>query len=182
MDMNIDEQWLELHRLRNQKNYIVAISNTGKYRKADGTECILGLRQKVWYYRKLKLCHRIIADHFLITVKRPDQICIDHITHKPSEYNVNDVRNLRWCTPKENSNFEEAKDNQSGEKNSMYGRTGEKNPYWKGDTVGPLGAYKRARKEYDRNPTQENLAALEEARLIKNEYQRHLRRAKKSRQ
>ena len=49
-----------------------------------------------------------------------------------------------------------------GEKNGMYGRTGDKhprygkgytqegdkNPYWKGDNVGAAGAYKRAKKQY----------------------------------
>ena len=62
----------------------------------------------------------------------------------------------------------------------MHGITGDKHPSWKGDDVGPTCVYNRARKEYERNPTEENLAALQEARLRRREY-RHLR-AKKSRQ
>ena len=33
--------------------------------------------------------------------------CVDHITHYPTNYNVNDIRNLRWCTKSENNNFDE---------------------------------------------------------------------------
>jgi len=159
---SIDEQWLDLDKQSQKRDTIVAISNTGKYRRADGTVGILNLRHKLKYYGELELCSRIIAENFLITVRRPDQTYIDHITHYPSEYNVNDVRNLRWCTKAENCNFDEAKENYSiahsgskngmygrtGEKSPMYGRTREKNPAWKGDDVGPMGAYKRAKKLY----------------------------------
>lgn len=170
MDTNIDEQWVEIPKVKRFKKGIVSISNTGMYRRADGSTGCLDLRHKFYYNGKLKLCYRVIAEQFLITVKRPDQNQIDHITHHPNEYNVNDVRNLRWCTNAENHCFEEARTNQSKE-NCCF---------WKGGAVGPNGAYRRALKEYRANPTQENLAALEEARLIRNGYQRL--RAKKSRQ
>lgn len=162
MNNEIDEQWLEVPRVQKQKKAIIAISNTGKYRRGDGSEGILGLRQKVLYEGKQVHCSHIIAEHFLITVKRLDQIFIDHISHTPTEYNIDDVRNLRWCTKSENCNFEEAKEHYSiansgdknpmygrtGERSSMYGRTGDKSPTWKGENVGPSGAYKRAKKLY----------------------------------
>jgi len=102
----IDEQWYEIPRARNQKNAIVAISNTGKYRKLDGTIGILRLRRLLKYDGEKEYAYRIIAEHFLITVRRPDQNQIDHITHHPDGYEVNDVRNIRWCTKAENNRFE----------------------------------------------------------------------------
>lgn len=64
----------------------------------------------------------------------------------------------------------------TGEKSSMYGKTGEKHPTWKGDSAKPCAKYRRALKEYRRNTTEENLAALKEARLNRQEYKR-LRKA-----
>lgn len=167
----IDEQWVEIPKVQVHNDSIVSVSNTGKYKKADGSTGRLDLRHKFYYNGELELCYRIIAEHFLITVRRPDQNQIDHITHHPTEYGVNDVRNLRYCTNAENHRFEEARENQSKEKC----------PFWKGNDVGSNGLYRRALKVYRRNPTEENLAALKEARLKRNEYNRHLR-AKKSRQ
>jgi len=163
MDMTqIDEQWLDIPKARRTrgKQSLVSISNTGKYRRADGTVGILELRHSVRSYGTLKRCSRIIAEHFLITVRRPDQVFVDHITHTPTNYAVNDIRNLRWCTKKENSNFEEARENISnslkglltGKKNPRYGKgylfEGEKNSNWKGDDVGQGGAYRRAKELY----------------------------------
>lgn len=146
MNNEIDEQWLSMPRVRNCEGDIVAISNTGKYRRGSSIEGILDIRQRVMYYGKREHCSHIIAEHFLITVKRPDQKFIDHITHHPTEYNVNDVRNLRWCTLAENNGFEEARENTS---KAMKGlRIGDKNPIWKGDNVGPCRLYQRALIQY----------------------------------
>jgi hypothetical protein len=164
----IDELWVDIPKVRNRNDAIAAISNTGKYRRLDGTIGILSLRQKTSYRGKLEHCYRIIAEHFLITVKRPDQTCIDHITHHPSGYNVNNILNLRWCNNTENANFEEAKFNRSGSRSHR----------WKGENVGPHGAYYRALMKYRSNPSQENLAALEEARLKWNEEKRSRRAIK----
>lgn len=65
--------------------------------------------------RKSCYIHQYLAQHF-ITKSETDKLykrnVIDHITHTPTNYNVNDIRNLRWCTRKENANFDEAKLNQ----------------------------------------------------------------------
>lgn len=168
----IDEQWIEIPRINTNKLAISAISNTGKYRRLDGTEGILELRHGIRTDREREYCYYLIAEHFLITVKRPDQNRIDHITHNPTEYTVNDVRNLRWCTKKENDNFEEA----------IFNKSGSRSTHWKGDSAKPNAKYRRALEEYRISPTKENLSTLEEARLKWYEYRSHLRRDKKSRQ
>ena len=142
MDMTqIDEKWLDITPVRRNKRIITAISNTGKYRRFDGTIGNLELRQGVRYCGKKEYCYRMIAEHFLISVRRPDQDQIDHITHTPTEYNVNDIRNLRWCTKAENNNFEEAKYNKSGRKGNL-------STSWKGNDVKAGTRYRRALKLY----------------------------------
>ena len=87
---------------------VVAVSNMGMWKKRDGRIENIALRTgRVLIDGKRVRAYIVIAEHFLITVRRPDQICIDHITHEPEGMNVNDVRNLRWCTHKENNNFAE---------------------------------------------------------------------------
>jgi hypothetical protein len=149
--MQIDEQWLELDKHSQKRDTIVAISNTGKYRKRNGEVGVLSLRQRgtgKGDRKTAKRCYHIIAENFLITVRRPDQNQIDHITHHPDGYEVNDVRNLRWCNKYENDNFEEAKANKSGVNAPWYGKTGENTAHWKGDNAGPSGLYHRALKLY----------------------------------
>lgn len=107
---------------------VVAVSNMGRWKKRDGRIENIALRTgRVLIDGKRVRAYIVIAEHFLITVRRPDQICIDHITHNPEGMNVNDVRNLRWCTHKENGNFEECKERQRksklGSKNPMYGKS-----------------------------------------------------------
>lgn len=149
----INEQWLELgSSKRNHNDDIVAISNTGKYRRRDGKVGILSLRQRTTHGGKREQCSHIIAEHFLITVKRPDQNQIDHITHHPTDYNINDVRNLRWCNQAENMGFEESRNARKGERNGKYGKgiliSGDKNPNWKGDHVTVSTQYVRAKRLY----------------------------------
>lgn len=197
MNNEIDEKWINLKRVRGNSRFITAISNTGKYRKSDGTVGCLRLRQQLKYEDRRIECYRIIAEHFLITVKRPDQNQIDHITHNPKEYNVNDVRNLRWCNNKENHNFEEAKQSVSGKNNPMYGMTGEKAPMygirgnkhpmygrtgensanWKGCNVTLSGEYKRGQKLYKAGKLTED--EFQHYRDLWSEYQRNKRHAKK---
>ena len=107
---------------------VVAVSNMGRWKKRDGRIENIALRTgRVLIDGKRVRAYIVIAEHFLVTVRRPDQICIDHITHNPEGMNVNDVRNLRWCTHKENGNFEECKERQRksklGTKNPMYGKS-----------------------------------------------------------
>ena len=91
---------------------IVAISNRGNMRLHNGLIVPIPLRQCIKILGKYYKCSRLLAAKFIpkseedITLGRD---YVDHITHNPIDMNINDVRNLRWCTPKENSNFEESK-------------------------------------------------------------------------
>ena len=89
---------------------IIAISNKGRIIRKNGTVENTFYMQQFNYNGKKVLIHRFIADNFIH--KTEDDImkqrnCIDHITHHPENMNINDIRNMRWCTHKENCNFQE---------------------------------------------------------------------------
>lgn len=93
------------------KKTVIAISNCGRCMLANGEITIAELRKSICYNGRNKTLSSILAELFI--PKSEDDIIknrniVDHITHNPSNMHVNDVRNLRWCTKKENSNFEEA--------------------------------------------------------------------------
>lgn len=162
----IDEQWYDIQYNGDiPYNRIVSISNTGKYKTFDGREFNSERNTRITIFGERRKLYNAIASIFLVTVRRPEQIFVDHITHYPTEYNINDVRNLRWCTISENNSFEEARFNKSGTRSSS----------WKGDSATPIVKYHRALREYRANPTEKNLATLDEARLVLNEYRRNKR-------
>lgn len=106
------EEWIYIEHNQVRPNTVVAVSNTGNLKRANGEITPSELRHShVRIDGRQVRVHRIIAEHFIIGPKRPEQIFVDHITHDPVDMNVNDVRNLRWCTITENNNFEEASQN-----------------------------------------------------------------------
>lgn len=92
------------------RNAIIKVSNCGRIRRFNGDVEQAKLRHVFTNKGKNVLISRMICSYFKpkttedIKMNRDE---VDHISHKPKEYFVNDVRNLRWCTGKENSNFEE---------------------------------------------------------------------------
>ena len=99
----------------NAKGYI-AISNCGRLMDKNGIISFSTLRQKIHFNGKRLFVHRIIVNLFLDKTEEDvlrQRNYIDHITHYPKNYNVNDVRNLRWCNHKENMGFEESRNNHS---------------------------------------------------------------------
>lgn len=107
------EEWITLNSNKHSNRYkIIAISNLGRIKRLNGKVEESKYRTRICGKR----IYRIIADNFLITCKSKEQIYVDHITHEPLDMNINDVRNLRWCTQKENTNFEEARINNSNSK------------------------------------------------------------------
>ena len=107
------EIWIETENKSTDGRTFIAISNYGRVKRKNGKIENTSLRQKFLYKGQITLIYRFIADNFLVTVRRPDQTSIDHITHNPVGININDVRNLRWCTQTENLNFEECRHNMS---------------------------------------------------------------------
>ena len=99
----MEESWINIDHKTTKGRVIVAVSNKGRIKLSNGT--IEESKYNTLVNRES--IYRFIAKNFLITVRRPEQIYIDHISHNPIGMNINDVRNLRWCTIKENNSFEE---------------------------------------------------------------------------
>lgn len=115
------EIWINTNNKARTTLTIIAISNTGLMKRKNGSIKVAKLRDKVWFNHEYKFIYRIIAENFI--PKTEEDIAlgrnfIDHITHNPTDININDVRNLRWCTQKENCNFEETKRNKLGKHQS----------------------------------------------------------------
>lgn len=114
------EIWVSVREKASRKD-VIAVSNKGNIKYGDGSIRPAKIYARIMVDRKHKHVSHLIAEHFV--GKTEDDIrlgrdIVDHITHNPVGMNVNDARNLRWCTHKENSNFPEAK------RNMMAGMTG----------------------------------------------------------
>ena len=109
------EIWVETGNNK-QYNSVVAISNTGLLKTKSGEIRESKYRETITLNGKKRRVHQFIAQHFIPKTEediRLNRNCIDHITHNPVGLNINDVRNMRWCTQKENSGFEEARRHRS---------------------------------------------------------------------
>lgn len=107
------EDWITFDTNRyNNSDKIVAVSNLGRIKRLNGKVEESKYRTRICGKR----IYHIIADNFLVTCRSKDQIFVDHITHKPVGMNINDVRNLRWCTQAENVRFAEHCENLSNSK------------------------------------------------------------------
>lgn len=110
-------KWINLVNKHNTNELtIIAISDTGLMKRINGTISPIPYRQNVNHNGKHIRAYKLLAETFI--PKTEDDIInnrnqIDHITHNPVNMNINDIRNLRWCTQKENLNFDEARHNNS---------------------------------------------------------------------
>ena len=117
------EIWKKVVRKNKRKRYnnIIAVSNCGRVMYANGEIKFSNYEQRILVNDKSIHLYNIFAELFID--KTEDDIMygrniVDHITHEPVNMNINDIRNLRWCTRKENCNFDEIKNKQKTRKHS----------------------------------------------------------------
>ena len=121
MSEAISENWVVLRDSLHAK-HIVAVSNRGNVKYGNGDVQPSKIYARFKLDGKVTLIANLVAEHFMGKTDEDMELgrnTVDHVTHHPDDMNVNDVRNLRWCTRKENSNFPEAKQNMH---DSMYGK------------------------------------------------------------
>ena len=110
------ELWIPTDNVNNRNDTVIEISNCGRIRRKNGVIEYSKLYHSINYKGKIDRIHRIICNNFNTRTEediRLNRNTVDHITHNPSNYNYNDIRNLRWCTQKENNNFKESRSNRS---------------------------------------------------------------------
>lgn len=106
------EEWKSINNTSYRGDTIVEVSNYGRLKLKSGEIRDSYYRQVMRYEGKTTKVHIVIAKLFMPKTDEDIRLgrnCIDHKTHNPIGININDVRNLRWCTYKENNNFEEGK-------------------------------------------------------------------------
>ncbi len=104
------EEWIEIKRKHVRQDNIIAVSNFGNVKYRSGEIRPAALRQQLIEDGKHKVIAHIIIQNFKPRTDEDiaaNRTWVDHISHTPSDMNVNDVRNLRWCTQAENNRFEE---------------------------------------------------------------------------
>lgn len=125
--LEYSEDFMELKEVQITKTiwirndgYIKCTAHNAKYKnvwresKYDDNVCLSKTN-------KVKVC-RLMAETFIPKTEEDIRLgrnSVDHITHNPKEININDVRNLRWCTKIENDNFPEAHENK---RNAILGK------------------------------------------------------------
>lgn len=113
MSEKIEEQWFEL-RADAKRNEIASISNLGRVRYGDGEISVARMYGSIMLDRVRTQFSHIIASKWVPKTDEDIRLgrnFVDHITHTPHGFNINDFRNLRWCTHLENISFSEAKEN-----------------------------------------------------------------------
>lgn len=110
------EIWIRIETRAHTSKRVIALSNCGRAMRANGEIFITKYNTSIWLNNRHNTAYRILADMFLYKTE-DDKIFqrneIDHKSHNPKDMFINDVRNLRWCTHKENLNFPEAVNNNS---------------------------------------------------------------------
>lgn len=128
------ETWKVIEGTRN--NYMVStegnISKNGKVMKQTIDKNGYHLISIGFVYGRF-VCkvHRLVAVSFCNTPDDYDRLQVNHIDGNKSN---NCAANLEWCTPKENQEHRRhiLGKNMIGEKNPMYGMSGDKAPMFKG--------------------------------------------------
>lgn len=113
------------------------VSDKGRVRK-DGKICKLGIKKG---YRQLSIgfifgrrtfeVHRLVIAYFGNIPENYDRLQVNHIDGNKEN---NMIENLEWCTPKGNQQhrINVLGKHMRGDKNPMFGKSGEKSPVFKG--------------------------------------------------
>lgn len=120
------EIWIRVPReIRNKHSVnVIAVSNRGRMMRQSGKIDLIPCRHKIKINGKTILTYVFLAKHFIRKTQEDimqNRNCIDHITHTPQGMYINDIRNIRWCSYKENRNFEECKTNFSKSRKTYIG-------------------------------------------------------------
>lgn len=108
------EIWFRVPTTANDSRRVIALSNCGRAMRKNGEIFVTKYRTSVKFNNKSYRAYRLIITYF--KPKTEDDVIrnrdvIDHKTHNPKNMFINDIRNLRWCTQRENCNFEEIRKN-----------------------------------------------------------------------
>lgn len=108
------ELWVYTGNKNNYNKTIIAVSNRGRIKTKDGNIRYSKYRKRFSINGVGEYIYRFLATNFIHKTEEDIRLGrdeVDHITHKPDGMNINDVRNLRWCTHAENMGFPEARTN-----------------------------------------------------------------------
>lgn len=104
------------NKLAGERELLWEVSNMGRA-KRNGV-IVQGVKDRGYVYIGGRSLHRIVATLFIPNPE--NKKCVDHINGVRDD---NRIENLRWCSHKENSNFELAKQNVSkGRKGKCLGK------------------------------------------------------------
>ena len=112
----MNEIWIPTGNINNYPKTIIAVSSFGRIKCKDGSIRYSEYREHLTYKGKITRIYRFLAEHFIPKTSEDISLGrnqVDHITHKPSGFNINNINNLRWSTQKENMGFDEARENNS---------------------------------------------------------------------
>ena len=175
------EIWISTGNKANYSSAIIAVSNCGRIMRRNGTIEIASCRQQVYVREKRSrmLMYRFLATTFITKTEEDilkQRNFIDHITHAPDSMYVNDIRNLRWCTQKENCNFKEAKLKQSKAK---IGNTYSKGCKLSAETRAKMSAARKGMKFTDEHRAK--MSAAKKGKKLSAEHRAKISTAKKGR-
>ena len=106
----MQENWIKLNNKAKKPNAIIAVSNYGNVKQLNG---VIRAAERYEYcshnQKHYKVSHIVMETW---SPKTAEDIAlgrneVDHISYTPDNINQNDLRNLRWCTHKENTTFKE---------------------------------------------------------------------------
>lgn len=104
------EIWFSVPTTARDSRRVIALSNCGRAMRGNGEIFETNYLTRIKFNGKSYHVYRLIIEYFKPKTEDDmikNRTIVDHITHNPIGIGINDIRNLRWCTQRENCNFEE---------------------------------------------------------------------------